>query len=484
MESPIEVPKKPHAIFLPFPFQSHINAMLKLAKLLYFKGFRVTFVNTEFNHQKIVQSRGPESVEDLPDFRFKTIPDGLPSCDISASQDIWTLAYSVQTNFAGPFGSLLNQVNEEAVLSDSPPVTCIISDACMTAQLVVVAEELGIPLGLIWTMSAAFLMGNLHCGLLIEQELIPPKDKNDLPSGYLEMPIDVIPGLRDIRLKDLPSFFWEDAEPMKNFLICQLQGISKASAIIINTVDTLESEVLEEMKPLLPPIYTIGPLQLLVQEVSNNQLNSMGSNLWKEDEESIKWLDSKKPNSVVYVNFGSLMVLTIEQFIEFAWGLADSNYPFLWVIRPDLVSGEKSILPPEFVKETADRGMISGWCPQEQVLCHASTAAFLTHSGWNSTLDTICGGVPIISWPGFMDQPMNCRFSCFHWGIGMEMNKNVTRDQVKALATELMEGEKGKDMKRKAITYKNIAEESTKPGGTSYVNLDRIVEVLTATSLD
>lgn len=497
------VDKKPHAVCLPLPFQSHIIAMLKLAKLLYLKGLRITFVNTEFNHQKMLKSRGPDSLNGFPDFQFETIPDGLPPCDINSTQEVVPLCYSMIKTFAGPFRTLITKLNKESASSNVSQVTCVVADAYYSTQLEPVVKGLGIPAIPLWTMSAAFLMSKLHCQHLVEQGLIPPKgilvffshlllfslswrltffhcllDKSDLLNGYLDTPVDSIPGMTDIRLKDLPSFFWEDDDPSVNFLLQQMHGVTKASAIIMNTFEDLEAEVLEALKPLLPPIYKIGPLQLLLQEISNKELNSVGSNIWKEDHESLKWLNSQQPNSVIYVNFGSLMVLTSEQFIEFAWGLADSGYPFLWVIRPDLIGGQTAIFPPGFIEETADRGRISGWCSQEQVLAHTSTAGFLTHSGWNSTMDTICAGVPVISWPCFSDQTMNCRYSCVHWGIGIELENNVKRRQIERRVRELMEGDKAKDMKRWSAAYKKSAEEATKPGGTSYEDLNRLVEMI------
>jgi len=119
--------------------------------------------------------------------------------------------------------------------------------------------------------------------------------------------------------------------------------------------------------------------------------------------------------------------------------------------------------------------MLASWCPQEEVLKHPSIGGFLTHSGWNSTLETVCGGVPIISWPFFAEQQTNCRYSCIEWGIGMEIDNDVKRDDVEKLVRELMEGDKGKEMKRKVMEWKTMAEEAVKPGGSSYLNLDKLI---------
>ncbi|PIA45538.1 hypothetical protein AQUCO_01600021v1 [Aquilegia coerulea] len=467
------VTKKPHAVIVPLPFQSHINAMLKLAKILHCKGFHITFVNTEFNHQKILNSRGPDSLKGLPDFRFVTIPDGLiPPSDINSTQEIPALWQSIYFNCLTPIQNVITKLNQAVASSGDPPVSCIVADALLSV-LLEVADEFAIPLVLLWTMSAALMMCLLHDQHVTEKVLIPLKDELH---EHLNLPIDFIPGIKNIRLKNLPSFWWDGNDTFVYLTQEAVKRFAKVSAIIITTFDELEREVLNELKFLLPSMYTIGPLQLLEQQIPNNLLRSFKSNLWKEDQDCLKWLDSKQPNSVVYVNFGSTTVMTSQQLIEFAWGLANSKHPFLWIIRPDLVIGEAAVLPAEFTEETADRGMISGWCPQEEVLCHSSTAAFLTHSGWNSTMDTICGGVPILSWPYFGDQTTNCWYACGHWGIGMEIDKNVKRDEVEVIVRELMEGEKGKAMMKKATKWKKSAEEATKPGGSSYANFIKIIK--------
>ena len=287
--------------------------------------------------------------------------------------------------------------------------------------------------------------------------------------------------MKDIRLRDLPSFLrtTNPDDYIVKFVLQETERAKKALAIILNTFEELEEDVINALSAILPPIYAIGPLQLLQKEVKDERLSVVGSNLWKEEPECLEWLDSKDPNSVVYVNFGSITVMTADQLVEFAWGLANSKQTFLWIIRPDLVSGDSAILPPEFLEETKDRGLLASWCPQEQVLSHPAIGGFLTHSGWNSTLESICSGVPMICWPFFAEQQTNCWFCCTKWGNGLEIDNNVKREEVESLVTELMVREKGKDMKKKALEWKNKAEEAAKSsGGSSYSNLDKVVQVL------
>jgi UDP:flavonoid glycosyltransferase YjiC (YdhE family) len=263
---------------------------------------------------------------------------------------------------------------------------------------------------------------------------------------------------------------------MFNFCVECAERASEGSAVIFHTFDALEQEVLNALYSMFPRVYAIGPLQLLLNQMQEDDLNSIGSNLWKEEVQCVQWLDSQKSNSVVYVNFGSVAVATKQQLIEFGMGLAKSGHPFLWIIRPDMIAGDCAILPPEFTEETKDRGFICSWCPQEEVLNHPSVGGFLTHCGWTSIIESISSGVPMLCWPFAGDQQTNCRYTCTEWGIGMEIDSNVKRDNVEKLVRELMEGERGKKMKEKSTEWKKLAEEASGPRGSSTMNLDMLVK--------
>jgi UDP:flavonoid glycosyltransferase YjiC (YdhE family) len=174
-----------------------------------------------------------------------------------------------------------------------------------------------------------------------------------------------------------------------------------SSTIIFNTFDEFENEVLEAISAMFPRIYNIGPLPLLGRHVPNSQLKFLSSSLWKEDFKCLQWLDKREPKSVVYVNYGSITVMTEQHLKEFAWGLANCNHPFLSIVRLDVVLGDSTNFPEDFLEETKERGLLVSWCPQEQVSAHPSIGVFVTHCGWNSTLESICFGVPVICWPFF-----------------------------------------------------------------------------------
>ncbi|CAI0413626.1 unnamed protein product [Linum tenue] len=414
--------------------------MLKLAKILHHRGFHVTFVNTEFNHRRLLRSRGSAAFDGLSDrFRFETIPDGLPPSDADATQEVPALCDSTRKHCLAPFKRLLSELNEAA--SAAPPVSCVVSDAIMSFTLDA-SKEIGVPNVLLWTASACGFVGYLHYRQLLQKVIAPLKDASYLTNGYMETQVDWIPGMEGIPLKYLPSFFaTTDANDlMFNFVLEQIERVRNASALIFNTFDKLEQEVLRSLFPTFPPIYTLGPLHLL--KVQETGLESLQSNLWKEETDCLEWLDLKEPDSVVYVNFGSITVMTPHQLAEFAWGLASSNKNFLWVIRPDLVMGNSAILPQEFLDETKERGLLASWCPQEKVLKHPSVGGFLTHCGWNSTLESLTSG----------------------------------RSEIERLVGELMDGEKGKEMKKRALEWKKLAEEATEDEiGEAYLNLEEMI---------
>ncbi|KAL4036682.1 hypothetical protein IC575_000246 [Cucumis melo] len=482
MDYGISQNEKPHAVCFPFPAQGHITPMLNLAKLLHHRGFHITFVNTEYNHRRLLQSRGPDSLDGLPDFQFKTIPDGLPYSEASSTQDIPALCVSINKTCLAPFCDLISQMNLNASTSSNaiPKVSCVVSDVVAFFS-VSAAKQFKIPYALFFTASACSYLGYLQYPKLMKQGLVPFKDASYLTNGYLEKTIEWTKGKEKIRLKDLPTML-RTTDPNHislNFIIQFVNIRNQATAIILNTYDELEKDVLvaSALPSSNPHHYTIGPLHMMVKQIENEKTRAIGSNLWVEESECIEWLNSKEPNSVVYFNFGSITVMTKQQLIEFAWGLANSKKPFLWITRPDLIVGDSAILPHEFVTQTKDRSLIASWCCQEQVLKHPSIGGFLTHSGWNSTIEGITAGVPMICCPFFSDQQTNCCYCCTEWGIGMEIdNNNVKRNEVEELVRELMDGEKGKKMKENVMNLKSKAEEAYKLGGCAWKQLDKLIE--------
>ncbi|KAF2284005.1 hypothetical protein GH714_017914 [Hevea brasiliensis] len=466
---------QPHAILVPYPAQGHVSPLMQLGKLLHSRGFYITFVNTEHNHRRLIRSRGQEFINGLPDFKFEAIPDGLPYTDRDATQHVPSLSDSTRKHCLAPFIELIAKLKESP---DVPPITCIISDGVM-AFAIDAAQHFGIPEIQFQTTSAAGFMTYLHHYELVRKGIVPFKDESFLHDGTLDQTIDWLPGMPTLKLRDMPSFIrvTDVKDIMFDFMAAESHKTLKADAIIFNTFDEFEQEVLDAIKARFHSrIYTIGPFTLLEKGIPEGKSKAFRSSLWKEDLSCLEWLDKREPDSVVYVNYGCVTTITDKQLNEFAWGLANSKHPFLWIVRPDVVMGESALLPEEFYEEVKDRGLLVSWVPQDRVLQHPSVGVFLSHCGWNSTIECVSGGKPMICWPFFAEQQTNCKYACDVWKTGIELSTNLSRDELVGVIKEVMETERGREMRRRAVEWREKAEAATSVGGVSYNNFDRFIK--------
>jgi hypothetical protein len=298
----------------------------------------------------------------------------------------------------------------------------------------------------------------------------------------MDMPVDWAPGMsKHMRLKDFPTFLrtTDPDDVLMTFQLREVERSESAAAVIVNSFDDLERPALDAMRAIMPVLYTIGPLASVAEQAAG-PVDAISSNLWREDAACLPWLDGREPRSVVYVNYGSVTVMTGEELAEFAWGLAGSGHDFLWVVRPDVVRGgagtasAAAALPPGFAEATRGRGLLVSWCDQEAVLRHGAVGLFLTHSGWNSTMESLSAGVPMLCWPFFAEQQTNCRYKCTEWGVGMEVGDDVRREAVAARIREAMDGgEKGREMARRAAEWKDAA---ARAAVESLANLDSLID--------
>ncbi|GLJ48792.1 hypothetical protein SUGI_1028910 [Cryptomeria japonica] len=453
-----------HALLLPFPAQGHINPLMQLANILVANHIVVTFVNTDF----IEKLLNPTSTQYM---KFVSFPDGLPP-DHVRTLKLPEFCESLQKHAPFHVHNIVEKIMQSVCL---PPLTIIVADGVFsfTQQI---ADNFGVPRVAFWTTSACGFSAYYYMPLLIEQGYIPLKDdsgscKNDV--------ITCIPEMEALRVKDLPSFLTvTDAEDyMFQYLLREAQNTHQASLVLLNTFQELEEPVLNDLNAKFNnKVLSIGPL-LLSSEGYGDGIAGTERSIWKEEKSCLEWLDKQKESSVIYVCFGSITVLSDEEIVEFAWGLEASNQPFLWAIRPDLLQGKSAVLPGKFMERTKERGFFVSWAPQIRVLCHLSVGGFLTHSGWNSTLESISSGVPMICWPFFAEQPTNRRFVDDVWKVGYEMRENVVREEVEALVRKLMNlgDEQSREMRVRLKQFKDKAITSVKEGGASYKNMQEFL---------
>ncbi|XVF76731.1 hypothetical protein PTKIN_Ptkin13bG0290200 [Pterospermum kingtungense] len=465
-------PRVPHVVFLPFAALGHIKPMLELAQLLSHAGFQVTFINTQHIHQRFLSTG---LLAQYPEFQFLTIPDGLPRDHPRPS-----LADVFLSQVA-----LIKPALREHLLSlckkNEPwqPASCIIEDGILSSAVIDVAEEFQIPVFALRTSSACCIWTYFHLPKLIEEGDVPVLQDKDM-----DKPVTCIPGLENVvRRRDLPGIFRierADDPGLEFFINDQTLVMPRTFAVIVNTCDALEAPMISKLGSVFSKIYAVGPLQALsstrIKDLTN--LASSKSILFEEDRGCMAWLDSQSPKTVVFVSFGSLVGLTRDNALEFGHGLVNSGKPFLWVIRPDSIKEEAdpSLILGELKDMMEDnKGLIVCWAPQEEVLAHPAVGVFLTHSGWNSTLESIYAGVPMICWPVTGDQQINSRFVSDVWKIGMDMKDTCDRSKIERMVRDLMEDKREEIMKSMDEIIRKV-QDDVKEGGSSYCNLDKLIE--------
>ncbi|KAL4610707.1 hypothetical protein ACB092_08G070100 [Castanea dentata] len=437
-------------VLLPCPFQGHINPMLQLGTILHSKGFSITIAHTEFN------SPNPSN---HPNFKLLPIPDGLSVQDIS-SGDIVSLIQRLNVNCKSHLQECLSQIVTGGRQDD---IACIIYDELMFF-VETVANFLKLPSIILRTTSAATLIARTTLCQLKLEGLVSLEDS---------VSQDLVPNHHPLRFKDLPFPSSRKFESFSQLVIDTYKIKTSSSAIIWNTMDCLELSSLARIQQQYQvPNLPIGPLHKFGPGPPN-------SSLLKEDTSCMAWLGKQTKNSVIYVSLGSIAAMDERELFEMAWGLANSEQRFLWVFRPDSIRGSKNEVLSQIFKETiGERGCIVNWAPQKEVLAHSAVGGFLSHCGWNSTLESICEGIPMICRPCFGDQRVNARYVSHVWRVGLELANELERGEIEKAIRRLMAGKEGEAMRERAKNLKEKIELCIKEGGSSNNSLNKLVKMI------
>ncbi|KAF8692287.1 hypothetical protein HU200_039896 [Digitaria exilis] len=279
-----------------------------------------------------------------------------------------------------------------------------------------------------------------------------------------------------LRRRDLPRAIDPCVDGVLDpLLVTHAEGISHeraARAVILNTAASMEGPAISRIAPRVRDVFAIGPLH-----ATSTRSAGTGS-LWPEDDGCVAWLDGHADRSVVYVSLGSLAVMSHEEFTEFMSGLIAAGYPFLWVLRRDMVeTPPTSSALSEAVEAAAegDRARIVEWAPQQAVLRHRAVGCFLTHAGWNSTVEAAVEGVPMVCWPFFADQLINSRFVGAVWRTGVDMKDVCDRETVERTVREAMESGEIRD---RAEAMARQLRMDVDEGGSSSSELRRLVRFI------
>ncbi|KAH1151841.1 hypothetical protein GYH30_045378 [Glycine max] len=289
-----------------------------------------------------------------------------------------------------------------------------------------------------------------------------------------DQPLQIrIPGLPTISTDDFPNEAKDPSSESYQSLLQVAENMRCSVGIIANTFEALEEKPIRALceDGTLPPLFFIGPLI---------------SAPYEEDKGCLSWLDSQPSQSVVLLSFGSLGRFSRAQLKEIAIGLEKSEQRFLWVVRSRLDDADSmeelsldELMPEGFLERTKEKGLIMrNWAPQVQLLSHDSVGGFVTHCGWNSVLEAVCEGVPMVAWPLYAEQKMNRVIMVKEMKVALEVNENkdglVSATELGDRVRELMDSVKGKEIRQRVFEMKKRAEEAMAEGGTSCVTLDKL----------
>lgn len=463
-----------HVLLVSFPGHGHVNPLLRLGKLLASKGFFLTLITPEsFGKQMRKASNLTYEPTPVGDgfIGFEFFEDGWDEDD-PRRQDIEQ--YMGQLELIGK--QVIPKIIKKSAEEDRP-VSCLINNPFIPWASDV-AESLGIPSAMLWVQSCACFAAYYH----YFHGLVPfPSEK--------EPEIDVqLPCMPLLKHDEVPSFL-HPSSPHSCFrraILGQYNNLGKPFCILLDTFHELEKEIIDYMAKICP-IKTVGPL------FKNPKAPTLtvGDDCMKPDD-CIDWLEKKPPSSVVYISFGTIVYLKQEQVEEIAYALLKSGVSFLWVMKPPAENSGVEIveLPDGFLENVGDNGKVVQWSPQEKVLAHPSVACFLTHCGWNSTMESLASGMPVITFPQWGDQVTDAVYLCDVFKTGLRLcrgeaeNRIISREEVEKCLLEAMAGPKAAELKENALKWKKAAEKAVADGGSSDRNIQAFVDEVRRRSVE
>ncbi|KFK24982.1 hypothetical protein AALP_AA8G051200 [Arabis alpina] len=433
-------------IMFPLPLQGCINPMLQLAKILHSRGFSITVIHTRFNAPK---------ASNHPLFNFLEIEDGVSEKE--KDYNVMSLLAQINRNAESPFHDCLRKLLLQS--QESEKISCLIDD-CGWLFTQSVSESLNLPRLVLCTFKATFLNAYPIIPLLRTKGYLPVSD-SEAEDSVLEFP--------PLRKRDLLRVIREDEVELGPFLRVTVETTMRSSGIIFMSCEELEKESLNIAKEIFKvPVFAVGPF--------HSYFSASSSSLFTQDETCVPWLDKQEDKSVIYVSLGSVVNVKESEFLEIAYGLYNSKQPFLWVVRPGLVQGVEwiTLLSEELMSSLEEKGKIVKWAPQQEVLAHRAIGGFLTHNGWNSTLESICEGVPMICLPGGWDQMLNSRFVSDIWKVGIHLEGRIEREEIKKAVRLLMMENEGEKIRERMNVLKDEVAKSVKHGGSSFRSIETL----------
>ncbi|PHU05603.1 Anthocyanidin 3-O-glucosyltransferase [Capsicum chinense] len=273
-----------------------------------------------------------------------------------------------------------------------------------------------------------------------------------------------------LRISDVPPEVAENLEgPVPYILYNMALNLHKAVAVVVNSFEELSPTINKDLKSKLQKVYNVGPLVL---ESSNNVSLEVDS----DESGCIEWLDKQNQKSVVYISFGTITTLLPNETLAIADALEAKKVPFIWSLKDNDVK----ILPKVFLERAEEFGEIVSWAPQLEILAHSSICVHVSHGGWNSVLESISHGVPMICRPSFADQKLNSRLVESVWEIGLQIEGgSFTKSGTMSALDIFFNDDKGKVLRQNVVGLKARALAAVKPeNGSSTQNFKALADLV------
>ncbi|XP_057957292.1 crocetin glucosyltransferase, chloroplastic-like [Malania oleifera] len=456
-----------HVVLVTFPTQGHINPVLQLAKRLLRTGVKVTLAAAVSAQRRMNKAIVPEGLT------LATFSDGYDD-GLKPTDDANLYLAEIKRRGSNTLTALI-----ESSATRGHPITCLVYTPLLS-WVAAVAREVHIPSALFWIQPATVL--DVYYYYFHGYEDVIKNNSID-PSCSVKLP-----HLPSLTSRDLPSFLVPSANNVYAFLEAFQEQIEALDAetspkVLVNSFDQLEPDAFRAVQSLnLVPIGPLIPSAFLDGKDPSDR--SFGCELFtSSSEQYTEWLNSKPEASVIYVSFGSISVLSKQQMEEIARALLDTQRPFLWVIRASAneeLEREEDDNKLSCREELEGAGIVVAWCSQVEVLAHPAVGCFMTHCGWNSTLESLVSGVPVVAFPQWTEQGTNAKLIEDVWKTGVRVRVNgegvVESDEMKMCLETVMDGgERGEEIRRNAKGWRELAREAVKQGGSSDKNLKAFV---------
>ncbi|XP_059651140.1 anthocyanidin 3-O-glucosyltransferase 2-like [Cornus florida] len=467
--------KKAELVFIPSPGVGHLASAVEMANLLICRDERlfitVIIMKAPIFDTKTSTIHTQSMSEDATSrVRFIQLPQKESSSEHKPGDFIATLIENNKT-----------RVRDVAVgIQTKNGLAAFVVDM-FCSEMIDVADELGVPSYVYFTSSAGFL------GLMFHLQSIQDDQSKDITQFKdSDTELSVPSFANSVPSKVLPSLVLDNQDECSMFL-AHARRFRRTKGIMVNTFTELESHAVKSLSDgKTPPVYPVGPVLNLKSGEGGHQSDAI-----------LSWLDDQPLSSVVFLCFGSMGSFGKEQVKEIADALERSGYRFLWSLRqpppkgkvelPKEYENPREVLPEGFLERMSGMGKVIGWAPQVAVLSHPAVGGFVSHCGWNSTLESVWCGVPMAAWPLYAEQQMNAFANVRELGIAVEIKMDYRKDprrefnQVPLTAEEIETGIRkvmmdDGEIRKKANEMKEKSREAVTEGGSSYIFLGRLIE--------